>query len=157
MNETTVTIAGNLGDDVDLRVTPNGKATARMRVAVTDRRQNRAGEWVDGATSWHTVIAWGRLAEHAAETLAKGTRVLVHGRLAQREWTGENGEKRSGWEITAEEIGPSLRHGSLPVQGGASASWTDEELQSVELAPPVQEPNRTTHPNSNRWAHAAKH
>lgn len=152
MNETQVTIAGNLGEDPELRITSSGKATARMRVAVTDRRQNNTGEWIDGNTSWHTVLAWGKLAEHAVETLTKGQRVLVHGRLAQREWAGENGEKRSTWEITAEEIGPSLRHGSLPTQGGASATWTDEDLQTVE----VQEPRRTN-PNNNRWAHAAKH
>lgn len=123
-----------------------------MRVAVTDRRQNDTGECIDGKISWHTVIAWGRLAEHAAEPLAKGMRVLVHGRLAQREWATETGEKRNAWEITAEEIGPSLRHGTLPMQGGASATWTEEDLQTVEVAEP-----RRTHPNSNRWAHAAKH
>jgi single-stranded DNA-binding protein len=71
------------------------------------------------------VIAWGTLSEHAAETLAKGDRVIVHGRLNQREWTTETGEKRSAWEITADEIGPSLRHG-LPGQGGASAAWDDQ-------------------------------
>ncbi|MGQ0844341.1 MAG: single-stranded DNA-binding protein [Sporichthyaceae bacterium] len=108
--------------------TPNGKATARMRVAVTDRRRTPTGEWVDGDTSWHTVIAWGKLAEHAAETLTKGQRVIVHGRLAQREWATEDGEKRTAWEITADEIGTSLRHGG-PVDPGVYADHDDQPVR----------------------------
>jgi single-strand DNA-binding protein len=122
LNDAQLTFAGNLADAPELRFTPNGKATARMRVAVNERRRDNTGEWVDGQTSWHTVIAWGKLAENAAATLTKGTRVLVHGRLSARDWATEAGEKRTSWEITADEIGASLRHGTSE-HGGTSATW----------------------------------
>ena len=110
MNATLVTFAGHLADTPELRFTPNGKAIARVRVAVNSRYQNQAGEWVDGTTSWHTVQAWGPLAEHLADSVGKGDRVLVHGRLEQREYQTDTGENRTTWEVTAEEIGLSLRH-----------------------------------------------
>jgi single-strand DNA-binding protein len=110
MNATLITFAGHLADAPELRFTPAGRAVARVRVAVNSRYQNSDGTWVDGATSWHTVQAWGPLAEHLADSVAKGDRVLVHGRLEQRDYTTEAGEKRTAWEVTAEEIGLSLRH-----------------------------------------------
>lgn len=116
-NATMITIAGNLADAPELKVTPNGKATSRMRVAVDSRHRDATGEWVDGATAWYTVIAWDHLAENLTEQLAKGDRVLVHGRLEQREWTTEAGEIRTIWEVTAEDAGPSLRmpaHATTP-------------------------------------------
>jgi single-strand DNA-binding protein len=115
MNHVGITISGNCADVPALRFTPDGKATARMRVAVSERYQNTSGEWVDGATSWHTVLAWGALAEHAAQSITKGDRVLVHGRLAQREYTTDSGERRSVWELTADDLGPSLRHADAAV------------------------------------------
>lgn len=81
-----------------------------MRVAAASRYQDSTGTWVDGATSWHTVLVWGALAENLAESVGKGTRVVVHGRLEQREYQTEAGEKRSTWEVTADEVGISLRH-----------------------------------------------
>lgn len=121
MNATTITITGYTAAAPELRVTPNGKATVTMRVAVTDRYRSPGGDWVDGATSWHSVVAWGPLAEHIAASVGKGERVIVTGRLAQREYQSEAGEKRSVWEVTAEDAGLSLRVGAA--HGGASASW----------------------------------
>jgi single-strand DNA-binding protein len=115
MSSTRVTISGNCADVPELRFTPDGKATARVRVAVPERYQNTTGAWVDGSTSWHTVIAWGALAEHLVETVGKGDRVLVHGRLAQREYSTETGERRSVWELTADDIGASLRHATATI------------------------------------------
>lgn len=112
MNATQITITGNLAEDPQLNFTPTGKATARLRVAVNPRYQNNTGEWVDGATSWYTVIAWGALAENVAESVTKGQRAVVTGRFDQREYTNETGEKRTVWELTAEDIGLSLRHTS---------------------------------------------
>jgi single-strand DNA-binding protein len=112
MNATVVTFAGHLADAPELRFTPNGRAVAKVRVAVNERYQNSTGDWVDGNTSWYTVQAWGALAEHLAESVGKGDRVLVHGRLGQRPYETETGEKRHAWEVTAEEIGLSLRHTS---------------------------------------------
>ena len=123
MNATIVTFAGCLADAPEVRFTPNGRAVARVRVAVNSRFQNGDGAWVDGTTSWHAVQAWGALAEHLAESVAKGDRVLVHGRLEQRDYETENGDKRTTWEVTAEEIGLSLRHtsaGSAKARNGAS-------------------------------------
>ena len=80
MNATLITFAGHLADAPELRFPPNGRAVARVRVAVNSRFQNSDGAWVDGNTSWHTVQAWGALAEHLAASVAKGDRVLVHGR-----------------------------------------------------------------------------
>jgi single-strand DNA-binding protein len=110
MNTTVITICGNCADAPELRFTPDGKATARMQVAVSERYPNAEGTWVNGPTSWHTVLAWGRLAEHAVDSINKGDRVTVHGRLAQREYTTEAGERRTVWEVTAVDIGLSLRH-----------------------------------------------
>jgi hypothetical protein len=85
MNETTVTVAGNLVSDVDFRVTVRGDALARFRVACTTKRYDRAsGRWVDGDTTYWNVTAWRRAAENARESLAKGHPVVVHGKLRQR-------------------------------------------------------------------------
>lgn len=109
MNNVVLTVSGNVGEDPELRITPSGKAIVRLRVAVDSRRQVCSGEWADGPTSWYTVIAWERLAERLAVGVAKGDRILVHGRLAQREYLTEAGERRSAWEITADDAGLSLR------------------------------------------------
>lgn len=110
MNSTPITIAGNLTGEPELRFTPGGKASVRMRMAVNSRYQDITGAWVEGATSWHSVVAWGPFAEYIANSLTKGERVVVHGRLEQREYATEAGERRTAWEITADEVGLSLRH-----------------------------------------------
>jgi single-strand DNA-binding protein len=109
MPDTHVTITGNLTDDPELTFTPTGTAVANFRVAVT-ARVNDAGTWRDGETSYFRVQAWRDLAEHTAESLAKGHRVLVVGQLKARSWEDKaTGDKRSVVEVTAEEVGPSLR------------------------------------------------
>ena len=101
MTEAAVSFAGNLTDDPELRHTEGGIARARFRVAVSARREQEA--------SFFTVIVWRDQAEHAAESLSKGSRVVVVGRLQQRAWTAEDGSARSSVEVVAEELGPSLR------------------------------------------------
>jgi single-strand DNA-binding protein len=134
---TMITIAGNLGERPELSVTPNGKATTRLRVAVDSRHRTAEGQWVDGPTSWYTVIAWDRLAENVVEHGRKGDRVLAHGRLEQRDWTTDAGESRTAWEITAEDIGLSLRLAAA--RGGASGT------RAAPPEPPVPEqPRRAT-------------
>ena len=122
MNTTVITFAGCLADVPELRFTPSGRPVAKVRVAVNSRYQNGDGAWVDGATSWHTVQAWGALAEHLADSVRKGDRVLVHGRLEQRQYLAETGETRTSWEVTAEEIGLSLRHTSAETAKARAAS-----------------------------------
>lgn len=112
---TTATVTGNATRDPELRFTPNGVALATFGVAVNRRRKNAAGEWEDGETEFYDVTAWRELAENVAETITKGTRVLVLGRLSHRSWTTDDGEKRSRVEIVADEIGPSLRFATAEV------------------------------------------
>jgi single-strand DNA-binding protein len=101
MTEAAVSFAGNLTDDPELRHTEAGIARAMFRVAVSGRREQEASSF--------TVIVWRDQAEHAVESLAKGSRVVVVGRLQQRSWTAEDGSARSVVEVVAEELGPSLR------------------------------------------------
>jgi single-strand DNA-binding protein len=108
MADTHVTLIGNLTDDPELKVTPNGAAVASFRLAVTPRVKD-GDTWRDGDTSFFRVNAWRDLAENLTESLSKGARVLVIGQLKARSWETPEGEKRSVVEITADEVGPSLR------------------------------------------------
>jgi single-strand DNA-binding protein len=101
MPDASVSFAGNLTDDPELRHTEAGIARATFRVAVSGRREQEP--------SFFTVIVWRDQAEHAAESLSKGSRVVVLGKLQQRTWTAEDGGARSTVEIVADELGPSLR------------------------------------------------
>jgi single-strand DNA-binding protein len=101
MTEAAMSFAGNVTDDPELRHTEGGIARVMFRVAVSGRREQEA--------SFFTVIVWRDQAEHAAESLSKGSRVVVVGRLQQRAWTTEDGSARSVVEVAAEELGPSLR------------------------------------------------
>jgi single-strand DNA-binding protein len=101
MTEASVSFAGNLTDDPEVRYTEGGIARVVFRVAVSGRREQEA--------SFFTVIVWRDRAEHAAQSLSKGSRVVVVGRLQQRSWTAEDGSARSTVEVVAEELGPSLR------------------------------------------------
>jgi single-strand DNA-binding protein len=108
MAETSIWLAGNLTDDPDLRYTTSGTARATFRVAVSSRVRDGDG-WKDGEASFFTVVVWREQAEHAAESLAKGSRVVVVGRLAQRSWQADDGTTRSVVEVVADELGQSLR------------------------------------------------
>jgi single-strand DNA-binding protein len=113
--DNTVTIVGNLTREPELRFTPTGQATATFGVAVNRRWQDRqTNEWKE-QTSFFDVVTWGQLAENAATSLTKGARVVVTGRLDQRTWETQEGEKRSKVEITADEIAPSLRFATVQV------------------------------------------
>lgn len=108
-NGNHVNIIGNLTRDPELRFTPTGQATAGFGVAVNRRWQNRQTQEWEEATSFFDVVCWGQLAENAAQSLSKGARVIVSGRLDQRSWETAERERRSKVEITADEIAPSLR------------------------------------------------
>ncbi len=115
MNTNHVTITGNLTRDPQLRFTPSGQANATFGVAVNRRWQNRqTSEWEE-ATSFFDIVAWGTLAENATQSLTKGTRVVIDGRLDQRSWETDQGDRRSKIEITAEEIAASLRWATATV------------------------------------------
>jgi single-strand DNA-binding protein len=108
-NGNHVNIIGNLTRDPELRFTPTGQATAGFGLAVNRRWQNRQTQEWEEATSFFDVVCWGQLAENAAQSLSKGSRVIVSGRLDQRSWETAERERRSKVEITADEIAPSLR------------------------------------------------
>ena len=108
--ETIITVVGNLTADPELRYTQNGLPVANFTIASTPRNFDRqANEWKDGNTDFHRVTAWRQLAQNVAETLTKGSRVLVHGDLRQHSWTDkETNQQRSAWEINAESVGAEL-------------------------------------------------
>jgi single-strand DNA-binding protein len=108
MPDTHVTITGNLTADPELKFTANGAAVANFRVAVTSRVRD-GDTWRDGDTSFYRVTAWRDLATNLADSLGKGDRVLVVGQLRQRSWETPEGDQRTVTEVTAEEVGPSLR------------------------------------------------
>ena len=108
MPHTHVIIVGNLTEDPEVSFTPNGAAVTNFRLAVTARVKDGEG-WRDGETSFFRVNAWRDLAENAKESLTKGTRVVVLGRLKARSWETPEGERRSVVEVEAEEVGPSLK------------------------------------------------
>ena len=135
MSENSVTLVGNLTDDPELRFTAQGAAVANFRIAVSKRiRDPQTNEWKDGDTSFFRVNVWRQLAENVAESLTRGTRVVVTGTLKMRQWETQEGEKRSVVEIEATEVGPSLKWATAKIekasrsnQGGAASSGGDWE------------------------------
>ena len=114
--DTQITIAGNLVDDPELRFTPSGQPVAKFRVASTPRfKDNQTGEWKDGDSLFLTCNVWRQAAENAAESLTRGMRVIVSGRLRQRSYETKEGEKRTVYEVEVDDVGPSLRNASAKV------------------------------------------
>jgi single-strand DNA-binding protein len=114
--DTVITIVGNLVDDPELRFTPSGAAVAKFRVASTPRYMDRqTNEWKDGDSLFLTCNVWRQAAEHVAESLQRGMRVIVQGRLRQRSYETKEGEKRTVYEIEVDEVGPSLRNATAKV------------------------------------------
>ena len=120
IGDTQITIAGNLVDDPELRFTPAGQLVAKFRVASTPRyRDNTTGEWKDGDSLFLTCNVWRQAAENVAESLQRGMRVIVSGRLRQRSYETKEGEKRTVYEVEADDVGPSLRNASAKVNRAA--------------------------------------
>jgi single-strand DNA-binding protein len=114
--DTQITIIGNLVDDPQLRYTPTGQAVANFRVASTPRFLDRnTNEWKDGDSLFLTCNVWRQAAENVAESLQRGMRVIVSGRLRQRSYETKEGEKRTVYEVEVDEVGPSLRNASAKV------------------------------------------
>ncbi len=122
--EPQITIVGNLVDDPELRFTPSGVAVARFRVASTPRTFDRqANEWKDGDSVFMSCQVWRQYAENVAESLTKGARVIVSGRLRQRSYETNAGEKRTVYEVEVDDVGPALRSATAKIakvsRGGA--------------------------------------
>lgn len=130
-NGNTVTLVGNITRDPELRFTPSGQATASFGLAVNRRWQDRqSGEWQE-ATSFFDVVCWREMAENVSESLVRGSRVVVTGRLEQRSWENQEGERRSKVEVVADDVGPSLRW--------ATATVTKNERRAPGEAGPARE------------------
>jgi single-strand DNA-binding protein len=136
------TIVGNLVEDPEVRFTNNGIAVTNLRVAVTQRVQ-QDGQWRDGDTSFFKVNVWRGQAEHLAESLGKGDRVMVTGRLRQRSWETSEGEKRSVTELEAEEVGPASS-GPRPRSSGP-ASVATATAAPARSGPPSAAATSATH------------
>ncbi|WP_030160645.1 single-stranded DNA-binding protein [Glycomyces sp. NRRL B-16210] len=121
--ETVITVIGNLVDDPELRYTPSGAAVAKFRIASTPRTFDReSNQWKDGEALFLTCSVWRQYAENVAESLSRGTRVIVQGKLKQRSYETREGEKRTVYELDVEEVGPALRFATAKLNksgGGA--------------------------------------
>lgn len=163
MNGNSHTIAGNLGTDPELRFTANGNAVVALNVGVDERKRNaETGEWESAGTSWFRVIAWGNLAENIAQTFTRGMRVIVTGAMKQRAYETREGEKRYSWELTADDIGPSLRYATAEVRRASrerpgpdeSDPWATEPAGTT--AGPQSPPETASPAPAAEPAHAAE-
>jgi single-strand DNA-binding protein len=149
--ETTITVVGNLVDDPELRFTPSGAPVANFRIASTPRTFDRqSNEWKDGDTLFLSCAVWRQAAENVAESLQRGMRVIVQGRLKSRQYETREGEKRTVFEIDVEEVGPSLRSASAKVtkttrSGGGGGGYSGGGGGGGQSAPAGNDP----------WASAA--
>jgi single-strand DNA-binding protein len=132
--DTQITITGNLVDEVELRFTPQGQPVAKFRIASTPRAYDKAtGQWKDGDSLFLTCNVWRQAAENVAESLQRGMRVIVTGRLKQRSYETREGEKRTVYEIEVDEVGPSLRNATAKV---TKATRTTAGQQDSKQADP---------------------
>lgn len=139
---TSITLIGNLTADPELRFTPQGKPCASLQIAVNKRTKQPDGSWGDGPTSYYRCTAWGQLAEHVAESLTKGTRVIVQGRLEIREYETRDGQRRTAAEVLIDDVGPSLRFATAhperaPRQG---AGWPTQTPPAAPRASQAGDP-----------------
>jgi single-strand DNA-binding protein len=149
--ETVITVVGNLVDDPELRFTTSGLAVAKFRIASTPRTFDRdTQEWKDGDSLFLTCSVWRQVAENVAESLQRGMRVIVQGRLKQRSYEDREGVKRTVYELDVDEVGPSLKSAAAKVtknarggqqgggQGGQQGGWSSRPAQSGP--PPADDP-----------------
>lgn len=162
--ETVITLVGNLVEDPELRFTPSGAAVANFRVASTPRtfdRQNN--EWKDGETLFLSCSVWRQAAENVAESLQRGMRVIISGRLKSRSYETREGEKRTVFEIDVDEVGPSLKTATAKVTkttrsggGGYGSGPSDNDPWATQAAPVASQSGGGSQssgaPSSDPWA-----
>src|SRR5271163_732136 len=141
MADNTITVAGNITRDPELKFLNSGQAAVRLSIAVNRRWQNRQTQEWEERVSYFEVAGYGALAENAANSLTKGNRVIVSGRLEQRSWETENGDKRSIVEINADEIAPSLRWATAVVTRTPRAEGSNFQASDRPAAPRTKEPS----------------
>lgn len=141
--ETTITVVGNLTADPELRYTQNGVAVANFTIASTPRTYDRqSGEWKDGEALFLRASVWREFAEHVANSLTKGSRVVATGRLRQRSYETKEGEKRTSIELEVDEIGPSLRYATAAItkQASGARQGGDDQWASPAAGGATQDP-----------------
>ncbi|WP_329196696.1 MULTISPECIES: single-stranded DNA-binding protein [unclassified Streptomyces] len=162
--ETVITVVGNLVDDPELRFTPSGAAVAKFRVASTPRTFDRqTNEWKDGESLFLTCSVWRQAAENVAESLQRGMRVIVQGRLRQRSYEDREGVKRTVYELDVEEVGPSLKNATAKVakttgrggQGGYGGGQPQAGGGNWGGAPSGGAPQGGGAPSDDPWASSA--
>ncbi|KPH99167.1 MULTISPECIES: single-stranded DNA-binding protein [unclassified Streptomyces] len=162
--ETVITVVGNLVDDPELRFTPSGAAVAKFRVASTPRTFDRqTNEWKDGESLFLTCSVWRQAAENVAESLQRGMRVIVQGRLRQRSYEDREGVKRTVYELDVEEVGPSLKNATAKVakttgrggQGGYGGGQQQGGGGGWGGAPGGGAPQGGGAPSDDPWASSA--
>lgn len=166
--DTPITVVGNLTNDPELRFTPSGAAVTNFTVASTPRKYNsQSGEWEDGDTMFLGCSVWRQAAENVAESLQRGSRVIVQGRLKSRSYDDRDGNKRTVFEIDVEEVGPSLRNATAKVSrasrdqgvtsgGGDRSNGYGEHHQQQQndpwaSPPPASGPSGSGTPQSGGW------
>ncbi|MGW6912505.1 single-stranded DNA-binding protein [Kitasatospora sp. NPDC054939] len=153
--ETFITLVGNLVDDVDLRFTPSGAAVAKFRIASTPRTFDRqTNEWKDGESLFLTCNVWRQPAEHVAESLTKGMRVIVQGRLRQRSYETKEGEKRTVFEVEVDEVGPSLRSATAKVTRTQNAGNSGGQQRQQQSSDPWAAQQQSGPPANSGWGSA---
>jgi single-strand DNA-binding protein len=142
MADNSVTLVGNVTRDPELRFVASGQANCSFGLAVNRRWQNRQTQEWEEATSFFNVVCWREMAENVAESIVKGTRIVVTGRLEQRSWETDQGEKRSVVEVVADEIGPSLRWATAQVtRNERRGPGEARPARAAAAPPPRQEPD----------------
>lgn len=154
--ETNITLIGNLTADPELRFTPSGAAVANFTVASTPRTFDRqSNDWKDGETLFLNCSIWRQAAENVAETLTKGTRVIVSGRLKSRSYDDREGNKRTVFEVDVDEIGPSLRYATAKVTRTSSGSnWQGGGSNNDNSWQPSNEASSNRSAGADPWAGA---
>ena len=144
MNEPVITVVGNLTDAPDLRFTPSGVAVANFTVAQTPRTFDKArSEYVDGDPLFLSCSVWKEYAEHVAETLTKGMRIIVHGRLKSRSYEARDGSRRTVFEVEVDEVGPSLRYATATI---TRTGQRPQQTQQQPVRDPWATPTSTDEP-----------
>lgn len=154
-NDTTITVVGNLVADPDLKFLPSGRAVATVRIASTPRFRDRAtGEWKNADTLFLTCNVWGQQGENTAETLIRGHKVIVRGRLKQRSYDTQHGERRTVLELDTENIGPCLSNATARVTRTQRSTTPGTATDGDQ---PTTDPwdTQAPTPTSGPWAEAA--
>lgn len=157
MTDTNITVVGNLTGDPELRFTPGGVAVANFTVASTPRTYDKqTQQWVDGEALFVRCRVWRDYAENVAESLTKGSRVIVTGKLKARSYQDRDGNQRTAWEVDVEEVGPALRYATAqPVRTpskntGGQSPWPGQQQQAQQAQAP-QQPQQAQQPQQQGW------